>query len=66
VLAELGLEAKPRTPSPLHAQHTMHAPPTTLAWQCGGDGKGKSGAAGEAGMDEGESGPRVGPGRRGH
>ena len=31
VLAELGLEAKPRTPSPLHAQHTMHAPASASA-----------------------------------
>ena len=31
VLAELGLEAKPRPPSPLHAQHTMHAPASASA-----------------------------------
>ena len=31
VLAEFGLEAKPRPPSPLHAQHTMHAPASASA-----------------------------------
>ena len=31
VLAELGLEAKPGPPSPLHAQHTMHAPASASA-----------------------------------